>query len=48
MSTGTIELGYIYTLGPRFIPHLIKDFTEIDKNKDIKIFIWAGHYKGPY
>ena len=37
VSTGTIELGYIYTLGPRFIPHLIKDFTEIDKNKDIKL-----------
>lgn len=45
VSTGTIELGYIYTLGPRFIPHLIKDFTEIDKNKDIKFLFGQGTTK---
>ena len=45
VSTGTIELGYIYTLGPSFIPHLIKDFTESDKNKDIKFLFGQGTTK---
>lgn len=44
-STGTIELGYIYTLGPRFIPQLIKSFTEIDNNKDIKFLFGQGTTK---
>ena len=45
VSTGTIELGYIYTLGPRFIPQLIKSFTEIDNNKDIKFLFGQGTTK---
>lgn len=45
VSTGTIELGYIYTLGPKFIPQLIKKFTDIDKNKDIKFLFGQGTTK---
>lgn len=44
-STGTIELGYIYTLGPRFVPQLIKNFTSLDKNKDIKFLFGQGTTK---
>ncbi|WP_195988954.1 LysR family transcriptional regulator [Clostridium sp. D53t1_180928_C8] len=45
VSTGTIELGYIYTLGPKFIPHLIKDFTSLDNNKNIKFIFGQGTTK---
>lgn len=45
VSTGTIELGYIYTLGPKFIPHLIKEFTSIDNNENIKFIFGQGTTK---
>lgn len=45
ISTGTIELGYIYTLGPNFVPKLIKKFTDIEKNKDIKFLFGQGTTK---
>ena len=45
VSTGTIELGYIYTLGPNFVPKLIKKFTSIEKNKDIKFLFGQGTTK---
>ena len=43
VSTGTIELGYIYTLGPNFVPKLIKNFTNADENKNIKFLF--GNYE---
>ncbi|WP_196000074.1 LysR family transcriptional regulator [Clostridium sp. 1001271B_151109_B4] len=42
VSTGTIELGYIYTLGPNFVPKLIKNFTNADENKSIKFLFGQG------
>ena len=45
VSTGTIELGYIYTLGPKFIPHLIKEFTSLDNNENIKFIFGQGTTK---
>lgn len=45
ISSGTIELGYIYTLGPRFIPKLIKDFTSLESNKDINFLFGQGTTK---
>lgn len=44
-STGTVELGYIYTLGPNFVPQLIKKFTEIEENKNIKFSFGQGTTK---
>ncbi|WP_366033494.1 LysR family transcriptional regulator [Clostridium sp.] len=45
ISTGTIELGYIYTFGPTFVPKLIKNFVEIEENKDIKFTFGQGTTK---
>lgn len=45
VSSGTVELGYIYTLGPRFIPKLIKEFTNLEKNKDINFLFGQGTTK---
>lgn len=45
VSTGTIELGYIYTLGPNFVPKLIKKFTNADENKNIKFLFGQGTTK---
>ena len=45
ISTGTVELGYIYTLGPKFIPNLIKNFTHEDENKNIKFLFGQGTTK---
>ena len=42
VSTGTIELGYIYTLGPNFVTKLIKNFTNADENKNIKFLFGQG------
>lgn len=45
ISTGTVELGYIYTLGPNFIPNLIKNFTDEKENKNIKFVFGQGTTK---
>lgn len=45
ISTGTVELGYIYTLGPNFIPNLIKNFTDEKENKNIKFLFGQGTTK---
>lgn len=42
ISTGTIELGYIYTLGPSFVPSLIRSFTGVEENKNIKFSFGQG------
>lgn len=44
-STGTIELGYIYTLGPTFVPMLIKKFVKTEENQDIKFVFGQGTTK---
>ena len=43
--SGTIELGYIYTLGPAFVPNLIKNFVTIEDNKNIKFLFGQGTTK---
>ena len=45
ISSGTIELGYIYTLGPTFVPMLIKKFVAMEENKDIKFVFGHGTTK---
>lgn len=45
ISSGTIELGYIYTLGPTFVPMLIKKFVTVEENKDIKFVFGQGTTK---
>lgn len=45
ISSGTIELGYIYTLGPTFVPMLIKKFATVEENKDIKFVFGQGTTK---
>ena len=45
ISTGTVELGYIYTLGPKFIPNLIKNFTSEKENENIKFLFGQGTTK---
>ena len=45
ISSGTIELGYIYTLGPAFVPTLIKNFVSIGENKNIKFSFGQGTTK---
>lgn len=45
VSTGSVELGYIYTLGPKFVPTLIKEFSSDEKNKEIKFLLGQGTTK---
>ncbi|MGG7059153.1 LysR family transcriptional regulator [Clostridium nigeriense] len=45
VSTGTIELGYIYTLGPTFVPMLIKKFVTMEENQNIKFVFGQGTTK---
>jgi DNA-binding transcriptional LysR family regulator len=45
ISSGTIELGYIYTLGPTFVPALIKKFVTIGENQNIKFLFGQGTTK---
>lgn len=45
ISSGTIELGYIYTLGPNFVPTIIKNFVSIGENKNIKFSFGQGTTK---
>ena len=45
VSTGTIELGYIYTLGPTYVPKLIKKFVTIEENKNVNFTFGQGTTK---
>ena len=45
IATGTVEVGYIYTLGANFIPRLIKKFTDEKENKNIKFVFGQGTTK---
>lgn len=45
IATGTVEVGYIYTLGANFIPRLIKKFTDEKENKNIKFIFGQGTTK---
>lgn len=42
-ETGTIDLGYIYTMGPRFIPKLVQGYTENYPNKKIRFSFSQGN-----
>lgn len=45
-STGTIELGYVYTLGSNFAPKLIKEFSaEKEESSNIKFLFEQGRTK---
>lgn len=45
ISTGSVEVGYIYTLGPKFVPTIIKEFSLSEKSKDIKFLFGQGTTK---
>lgn len=44
-TSGTIDLAFIYTLGPHFIPNLIKNFFNNEENKNIKFNFSQGTTK---
>ena len=41
-STGTIDLGFIYTLGAHLVPRLMKDFLSIKDNENISFSLSQG------
>ena len=41
-STGTIDLGFIYTLGAHLVPSLMKDFLSIKDNENISFSLSQG------
>lgn len=41
-STGTIDLGFIYTLGAHLVPNLMKDFLSIKDNENISFSLSQG------
>lgn len=45
IETGFVEIGYVYTLGSSFVPKLIKNFTDIEENKNIKFSFGQGTTK---
>jgi len=42
-TSGVIDIGYIYTLGTKFIPRLLREFLEVNSDKDIHINVTAGN-----
>lgn len=42
IGTGSIELGYIFTLGPEFVPNLVNGFINKDKNNNVKFSFGQG------
>jgi DNA-binding transcriptional LysR family regulator len=44
-SHGTIDLAFIYTLGPHFVPEMIQDFFKSDTNKGISFNFRQGNTK---
>lgn len=44
-SHGTIDLAFIYTLGPHFVPNMIKEFISDDANKNISFNFSQGNTK---
>lgn len=41
-TQGQIDLGFIYTLGARFVPHTLKNFLNNEEYKDIKFTLRQG------
>lgn len=41
-TTGTIDLGFIYTLGAHLVPRLMKDFLSIKDNENISFSLSQG------
>ncbi|PFO09387.1 LysR family transcriptional regulator [Bacillus sp. AFS076308] len=41
-NKGTIDLSFIYTLGSRFVPTMVKNFLSIEKHKDISFSFSQG------
>lgn len=44
-SHGTIDLAFIYTLGPHFVPKMIQDFFKSEVNKSISFNFSQGNTK---
>ncbi|MBD7910606.1 MULTISPECIES: LysR family transcriptional regulator [Clostridium] len=44
-STGTIDLGFIYTLGSHIMPNLMKDFLSNEEYKNISFSLFQGTTK---
>ena len=42
LGTGSVELGYVYTLGPEFVPKLVKEFTSKEENSQVKFSFGQG------
>lgn len=41
-KNGQIDLGFIYTLGARFVPQLLKSFLSIEENKNVHFSLNQG------
>ena len=41
-TSGEIDIGYIYTQGSEFIPELVKNFLDENKEKDIQFHFNNG------
>ncbi|WP_342042917.1 LysR family transcriptional regulator [Bacillus sp. OTU2372] len=41
-NKGTIDLSFIYTLGSRFVPTMVKNFLSMEKHKDISFSFSQG------
>lgn len=42
-NSGWIDLGFIYTLGSHYVPHLIRDFLNIQDNRNIRFSLKQGN-----
>lgn len=43
VSSGKIDLGFIYTLGSHYVPHLIRDFLSVEENRNITFSLKQGN-----
>ena len=43
VHNGRIDLGFIYTLGSHYVPHLIRDFLSIEDNRNISFSLKQGN-----
>lgn len=44
-SSGVIELAFIYTLGPHFVPTMIQEFSLLDRHKNVSFSFTQGNTK---
>ena len=43
MNSGVIDLGYIYTLGSEFVPEIVSEFLDNNKEKNFQFILSSGN-----